>query len=138
MNYQDEIEDIVDSIRHKVTNVVGQFIDDTPRDLVVQAVKQWIDDGHLVLRSQQGTRAEVANKVKDGALFPTTYAGIMATSESVRDAFEHYVSTNRIMDSNKVAVRKGLYTEYSINKACMNGELVRVANFANALALYVD
>lgn len=138
MNYQDEIEDIVDSVRLKVTNVVGQFIDETPRDLVVEAVQAWIDSGYLVPRSEQGIRSQIAKKVKSGELFPTSYAGIMATNEKVRDAFEHYVDTNRIMDANKVAVRKGLYTEHAVNKACEKGELVRVAAFSSTLTLYVD
>lgn len=138
MNYEDEIEDIVDGLRCKITGVVSQFIDDTPRELVLEAVQEWIDRGHLVTRSEQGIRSQIAKKVKTGELFPTSYAGIMATNEKVRDAFEHYVNTNRIMDVNKVAVRKGLYTEHSINKACEKGELVRVAAFSNTLTLYVD
>lgn len=138
MSYEDEIEDIVDSLRYKVTDMVGHFIDTTPRDMVADAVRAWIDTGCLVSRSQQGTRAEIAAKVKAGELFPTSYAGLMATSESVRNAFEHFVDTNRIMDTNKVAVRKGLCTEYAINKACVNGDIVRVANLANSLTLYVD
>lgn len=141
MSYIDDLAEadkLAEYVRDGVTKIVDKFVDTTPRDIIVETVKKWVDNGDLVLRSQQGTRAEIANKVKDGLLFPTSYAGIMATQKEVRDSFEHYIDTNRIMDVNKVAVRKGLFTEYAINKACMSGELVRVANFANSLTLYVD
>lgn len=110
----------------------------TPRAYIIRNLQEWIDSGALVLRSKQGTRSDVAKRVRCGELFPTSYAGVMFTSKEARDVFETYVDNNRVLDKNKVAVRKGIYTEYALNHACESGDLIKIDAFSNTLSLYVD
>lgn len=112
--------------------------DNTPRCEIVEWIKSCIADKHLVLRSNQGTRTDISNAIKDGLLFPTSFASIMATNADIRDNFEHYIDVGRIFDTIRLAARKGLNTDYAIKRAVSSGDIERIEDFGSSVGLYVD
>lgn len=108
-----------------------------PKEELLSLIKSWIGNGLLVLRTEQGDRSDVARAIKKGRLFPTSFASIMATDESVRDEFEHCIDANRIMDSNRLASRMGLTTIFARNRAVQEGKITKIDDFGTNVALYV-
>lgn len=111
--------------------------DDTPRCEVAAWVRLAIEHKHLVLRSEQGTRTDISNAIKEGVLYPTSFSSIMATNKKVKDKFEYYIDHGRIFDSARLSARKGLNTDYAIKKAVNAGDIVRIDDFGSATGLYV-
>lgn len=111
--------------------------DGTPRGEIVEWIKTCIANAELVLRSGQGSRTEISNAIKDGLLYPTSFASIMATSAEIRDKFEHYIDAGRIFDTIRLSARKGLTTDYLVKKSVSAGEIDRIDDFGSAIGLYV-
>lgn len=134
-----ELKKLADYIYEEGQKIAKKYEhSDTPRNHIEDTIRRWIKDGKLVLRSSQGTRSEVLAKIKEGILYPTPYAPLMMTDKAMREQFESYIACGRVMDYNNVAVRKGYYTQYSIDKAVRNGELGKIDDFDNAIILYTD
>lgn len=141
MSFLENIEEakvLLDEAYKEANAIMSLRTECTLRQDIVDWLRACIANSELVLRSEQGDRTEIASAIKNGLLYPTSYGGVMATNEEVRDTFEKYVDYNRIMDSNKLAVRKGLTTQYLVKKACDSGEIVKIADFGNTVALFVD
>lgn len=134
----EEIKRLADYIGERVQPIVDKYSDDMPRSEIATQIRWWVANGNIVLRVNQGTRTEVAAKVKDGKLYPTSYPALMATDIETRDKFEHYITCGRLLDYNKVSVRKGYYTQYAVDKAVRTGELQRIDTFGSAITLYID
>lgn len=118
--------------------LVSKLQDVTPRAEIVDWLRACIANSEICLRSSQGSRTDIANAIKHGLLFPTSYGSVMTTSKEVQEQFERYVDGNRILDANKLAARKGLTTLHSVKKACKAGDIARIEDLGNSVALFVD
>lgn len=115
-----------------------KYCDDTPREDIVNQLNGWINLEYIVTRSSQGSRSDVANAIKNGYLFPTSFAYILATDRDVHTRFERYITCGRIMDVSRLSVNKGLHTQHSIEKAIQKGEIEAVKSLGSSITLYID
>lgn len=133
-----EMKRLADYLSEESTALAIRLQDNTPHDDVVNQLNGWINYGYIVTRTSQGDRTQVANAIKNGYLYPTSFASVVATDKGVRDMFEAYVDKGRIMDLSRLSVRKGFHTQHSIEKAVRNGEIESVDSFCPIITLYVD
>lgn len=134
----EKAKQLIDSLYEEGVAMLNKQTSHTPRKDILAVVRQWIVNGDLVLRIGQGNRTDVANAIRRGKLFPTSFERILATSEIVRAAFEGYIDSNRIFDCTRLAARKGLTTGYAIEKACESGVITKIEDFGSKAVIYVD
>lgn len=109
------------------------------RNEIAFLLRQWMTAGKLKSKASLDMSYGAINKaIAEKTLFPTSFASIVCTDESVRDKFEGLVQQKRIMDGTSVKINKKLLTLYAINMACANGEMLRFPDLGNSSVIYID
>lgn len=120
---------------------MGKDAKDYTRQEVYDLVKNWIDNGKLICSCKQ----EITNNEKDRKSNKrewsyTRLKRVMFVGDSRGNTdyylFDKLIREDRIMSPLTAKVKKDLRTLYQLQKAAMNGELLRIER--DGIILYID
>lgn len=107
---------------------------------IVSKLRELIKDGKLLSKAQNGGYYHgFDRKARKRELFRTRYRSLMVTDLETREWFNNLIKTDRIMESQVVScVHLDLADDYSIQKACMRGEMIKFDDFGKGCILYIE
>lgn len=109
------------------------------RSEIVELLNSWIREGRLVSKTGLGLPyAEINRRIAAGEWLLTSCESVLCADSEVRELFEQLWAEKRVMDRHACMVNKNLLTIYAMDKACNNGEFVRVDLEGKKTILYVD